>query len=276
MDFKHELVLPNEDLPFRMFIFEGKDGNYKVAKHWHRSVEIFFVLDGNIDFYINSELFALGKNQFILVNSNEVHNIDCPNPNFTIVLQIPAELFEIYLGEKDCFLFQRTCPEKDAVLASLIQHMYEVYSHREYGYLLSSLSDFYRLLHLLVTSYRIPDIDESHRKQTKNLEKLSQITNYIEANYRENLTLESVAGVFGYSPTYLSRMFQKYAGINYKAYVLELRTSAGYRLLMNTTQPIGEIATACGFPDSRSFTKSFYRRYGMSPAKYRKKSLLQP
>ena len=28
MEFSHELVLPNEDLPFRMFLFEGKDGNY--------------------------------------------------------------------------------------------------------------------------------------------------------------------------------------------------------------------------------------------------------
>lgn len=273
MDFKHELVLPNEDLPFRMFIFEGKDGNYKVAKHWHRSVEIFFVLEGNIDFYINSELITLGKNQFILVNSNEVHSIDCPNPNFTIVLQIPVELFEKYLGKRDCFMFWRTCPEKDAALAALIRHMYEVYASMQYGYLLNSLGDFYYLLNLLVTSYQIPVVDADLRKQNKNLERLSEITDYIQANYRENLSLEGVAGVFGYSPAYLSRMFQKYAGINYKSYLLELRTSAGYRLLMNTTQPVGEIATACGFPDSRSFAKSFCKRYGMSPAEYRKKSL---
>ncbi|KAI4451925.1 hypothetical protein C823_006486 [Eubacterium plexicaudatum ASF492] len=41
MDFRHELVLPNENLPFRLFVFEGKDGGYKVSKHWHRSIEIF-------------------------------------------------------------------------------------------------------------------------------------------------------------------------------------------------------------------------------------------
>ena len=55
MDFRHELVLPNEDLPFRLFVFEGKDGNYKVSKHWHRSIEIFLVLEGGIDFYINAQ-----------------------------------------------------------------------------------------------------------------------------------------------------------------------------------------------------------------------------
>ena len=30
-DFKHELVLPNEDLPFKLFLFEGKEGNYRRA-----------------------------------------------------------------------------------------------------------------------------------------------------------------------------------------------------------------------------------------------------
>lgn len=44
MEFSHELVLPNEDLPFRMFLFEGKDGNYVREKHWHRSIEMFVVL----------------------------------------------------------------------------------------------------------------------------------------------------------------------------------------------------------------------------------------
>ena len=38
MEFRHEVVIPNEDLPFKMFIFEGKDGNYKVSTHWHQSV----------------------------------------------------------------------------------------------------------------------------------------------------------------------------------------------------------------------------------------------
>ena len=31
MDYKHELVMPNEDLPFRLFLFEGRDGNYRVG-----------------------------------------------------------------------------------------------------------------------------------------------------------------------------------------------------------------------------------------------------
>lgn len=269
MDFRHELVLPNEDLPFKLFVFEGKDGNYKVTKHWHRSVEIFLVLEGSIDFYINSRLYRLEQGQFILVNSNEVHSIDCPDPNFTLVLQIPRGLFEKYLGEADVLLFQRSCAQ-DGVLSSLIRRMQEAYAQRQTGYLFRILSDFYQLMYLLVTDYRILEIDEERRKQNRNLDRLSRITNYIQVNYREDLTLEGVARIFGFSPAYLSKMFQKYAGINYKTYILDLRTEAGYRLLMNTELQVGEIASECGFPDSRSFAKSFRRRYGMPPAEYRK------
>ena len=40
MDFSHELVVPNRDLPFKLFLFEGKNGGYFREKHWHRSVEV--------------------------------------------------------------------------------------------------------------------------------------------------------------------------------------------------------------------------------------------
>ncbi len=272
MDFRHELVIPNDGLPFRLFVFEGKDGSYRVSKHWHRSVEIFLVLDGSIDFYINSQKFILGQGRFILVNSNEVHSIDCPEPNFTLVLQIPSGVFEKCLGDVDGLFFRRSCC-KDAQLSSLIQRMYESYKSTQPERLFGILSDFYQLMYLLVTDFRILEVDEERRKQNKQLDRLSHITNYIKANYCEDLTLEGVARVFGFSPAYLSRMFQKYAGINYKAYVIDLRTEAGYRLLMNTAKAAGEIAQECGFPDSRSFARAFRKRYGMPPTEYRKRSM---
>ena len=55
MKYNHELIVPDEGLPFKMFIFEGKDGNYKRETHWHRSVEIFAVCDGELCFYIKEK-----------------------------------------------------------------------------------------------------------------------------------------------------------------------------------------------------------------------------
>ena len=34
MEFQHELVIPDEGLPFKFFLFEGSQGNYVREKHW--------------------------------------------------------------------------------------------------------------------------------------------------------------------------------------------------------------------------------------------------
>ena len=41
--YQHEVIVPNKGLPFKLFLFEGKDGKYIREKHWHRSIEIFAV-----------------------------------------------------------------------------------------------------------------------------------------------------------------------------------------------------------------------------------------
>ena len=52
MNYSHEIIMPNDDIPFKMFVFEGRRGNYSREKHWHRSVEIFALFEGEIEFYV--------------------------------------------------------------------------------------------------------------------------------------------------------------------------------------------------------------------------------
>ena len=60
--------------------FEGGSGNYYREKHWHRSVEIFAVCGGELDFYIDDRKCHLEPDDFMIVNSNEVHAIASPLP----------------------------------------------------------------------------------------------------------------------------------------------------------------------------------------------------
>ena len=53
MNVSHELIVPEAGFPFKLFLFEGKKGNYRREKHWHRSVEIFAVCEGELEFYID-------------------------------------------------------------------------------------------------------------------------------------------------------------------------------------------------------------------------------
>ena len=75
MEFQHELIIPNEGLPFKLFLFEGGNGNYVREKHWHTSIEIFAVMDGSLSVFLNDEEYALQAGELIIMNSNEIHSV---------------------------------------------------------------------------------------------------------------------------------------------------------------------------------------------------------
>lgn len=270
MEFKHELVIPNDDLPFRMFIFEGFKGKYAVEKHWHRSIEIFAVFEGTIDFFINSKEYHLIPGNFVLLNSNEIHSIQAPDENKTIVLQIPLKTFEDYYTDEQFILFSHSPRDQDEHITQLISGMFKTYNERKLGYELKVKSQFFMLIYTLVTKYRKIDVSAEVVRQSKKLNRLSTITTYINENYRQEITLEGLAKIFGYSPAYLSRMFQKYAKTNYKTYLQNVRVEHAYKELLNSEETISNIAINCGFPNSKAFAKSFKKKYGILPSECRK------
>ena len=219
MQSNHEIVVPNEDLPFKMFLFEGEKGNYFRDKHWHRSIEIFMVFEGHLKFYLNDLEQELNPGEFVLVNSNEIHAIDSPEPNKTVVIQIPLKTFSDYFTGEQYIRFTHEAKKQDVQVVDLIREMFAAYGKKEAGYDMRVKSGYYMLLYMLVSVYRELDVKDELLKQNRKLNKLTPITNYMKEHYREELSLEALAEVFGYTPEYISRMFQKYAGINYKDYL---------------------------------------------------------
>ncbi len=270
MAYSHEIIMPNADIPFKMFVFEGKDGNYVREKHWHRSIEIFALFEGALEFYVDEVRYSLKPGEFMLVNSNEIHSVFSPRPNWTVVLQIPLATFEKYYTDEKFIYFSRTSRLQNEEVMQLIGDMYHNYVGRTCGYELKVQSQFYELLYILVTKYREMDVAEELIKNNRKLDRLSVITAFMRENYREDISLESLAQTFGYSPTYLSRIFQKYAKTNYKTCLDNIRLEHAVEELVNTRMPIGEIAFENGFANSKAFSKVFRKRYGMLPSIYRK------
>lgn len=272
MEFSHELIVPNEDLPFKMFIFEGMEGNYFRDKHWHRSLEIFAVFEGSLTFFINQERYPLLAGEFMVVNSNEIHSVDSPVPNMTVVVQIPLKAFEDYFTGEQFISFTHDPKAQDERVMGLISDIYRVYIRKRCGYSLKVQSLFYELLYLLVTKYREKEVSREMVRKNRKLNRLSVIAAYVKEHYTEELTLERLAEIFGYSPSYLSRMFQKYAGINYKAYLQSIRVEYAYQELANTDKTISEIALENGFPNSKALARVFVKKYGILPSEYKKKT----
>ena len=269
MEFSHELIMPNQGLPFKVFLFEGGEGNYFRDKHWHRSIELFAVYEGALKFYLNEEIFPLGTGKFMLVNSNEIHSVDSPEPNRTIVLQIPLKTFEDYYTGEQFIRFTHDPLPRDGQVMKLIGDIFEACEERACGYEMKAKGLYYMLLYLLVTEYRETDVTPDMVKWHKKLNRLSLIADYIKENYASELSLEALAEIFGYSTTYLSRMFQKYAGINYKSYLQSIRVERAFQELANTEHTISETAMNNGFPNSKALAKAFQKKYGMLPSEYR-------
>lgn len=273
MEFQHELIIPNEGLPFKIFLFEGGRGNYIREKHWHTSIEIFAVLEGELLFYINNEKYPLHAGELLIVNANEIHSVNALKENKTAVIQIPLRQFENYFTAQQFIRFEggihrETDSENpsDRRLISLVQRLYNVYTERRNGYDFRTISLYYELLYLMVTQYRVTEVEEKELRHNRHLSSLSRITTYMREHYREDLKLSDLAETFGYSDAYLSRMFREYAKVNFKTYLQDIRMAYACRDLLNTDHTIGQIAMDNGFCSSRGFAKDFKKRYGILPS----------
>lgn len=269
MGVAHELIVPEAGFPFKLFIFEGRNGNYRREKHWHRSIEIFAVSQGELEFYIDDRLWHLSEDEFMIVNSNEIHSVDSPLPNETIVLQIPLKLFEDYFTGEQFIWFTHEPGRRDERFMELLKALYETYREKKCGYDMKMNSIFYNIMYLLVKDYRLMDLDDDFIRKNKNLNRLSSITSYMKENYADDLSLEEVARIFGYSPNYLSRMFQKYAGITYKSYLQNVRLEYAVKDLEKGKYSITETALRCGFSGSKALARAFQKKYGMLPSEYK-------
>ncbi len=94
---------------------------------------------------------------------------------------------------------------------------------------------------------------------------------YIEAHFREEMTLSDVADAVHMNPYYFSSFFKKQTGENYKDYIAKIRAKHAMILLNNSDLKNYEIAAAAGFSDTRSMNNAFVKCYGMLPNEYRKK-----
>ena len=92
---------------------------------------------------------------------------------------------------------------------------------------------------------------------------------YIEQYYMMDLDLDKVASICGYSPSYFSRSFRKYFGINFVQYLQQVRLDNAKQLLKSSSLTVAEISEKTGFQSLSYFSTIFKRETGLSPNQYR-------
>ncbi|TDG00986.1 bifunctional transcriptional activator/DNA repair enzyme AdaA [Paenibacillus piri] len=96
-----------------------------------------------------------------------------------------------------------------------------------------------------------------------------QIVHYIDMNYSEKLTLETLADMCHGSPYHLQRTFKKVTGITPVEYIQQTRINKAKADLTGSRKQISDIALSVGMPNTPYFITLFKKLTGQTPAEYR-------
>lgn len=91
----------------------------------------------------------------------------------------------------------------------------------------------------------------------------------------QEVTVQEWAGASGLNTDYFSRLFKTHTGMSPRAWLIEARLQRASRVLANSDEAIAEVSSISGFNCPFHFSRTFKKRFGMPPAKYRKLQQLQ-
>ncbi len=276
MDYFHEHIEVEKKLPAQVVI-HSPEGYYEVPRHWHRSLELDLMIHAKTEVYLNGATQKVSDGYLLVANSGDIHSIRAMTLEYleAISLIISYDFLKDIYPEMDKVVFD--VPQDHAVTLEIKKAMYDLWKlHQEasdeFIYLKSNETIFH-VLYLLFTHFRQERRLMVTARTEKYIDRFKRITEYINENYRENLTLDMVAGYYGLSREYLARSFKKYMGNTFKEYLDSVRICNAYKELMNTDLSVLEVALNNGFNDSRTFIKAFKDVYHETPHKYRVSNL---
>lgn len=100
---------------------------------------------------------------------------------------------------------------------------------------------------------------------------LSALAHYLDHHAAEDVSLDTLCELSGYSPGHLIRAFKQYFGLTPHAYLVNRRVQLG-RVDLKNGIPIAEAALNAGFADQPHFQRAFKRLMAATPNQYRRLS----
>ncbi len=114
------------------------------------------------------------------------------------------------------------------------------------------------------------------KKTTKDdyIQSIYKVIFYIEQNYNDDLTLEELSFVAGFSKYHFHRIFKSIVGENLSDFIRRVRLSST-TLKLTTNQKITQIAIDSGYETNASFSKAFKKHFGITPKEFSQKAKIK-
>lgn len=261
---------------FEVFHYKGAIPEEKEVHH-HDFYEIFFLLGGNVSYFVEGQTYRLKSGDILLMNPMVLHRPipdESVNDYDRIVLWINKSYLEQLSDSEsklyNCFenprfknisLLHTPAGQRVFMTNRLDELVRESYSG-EFG---SSIYAEGLLRQFMVELNRFFKNSEYGQEEMRESSALvSAVLEFIGEHYSEELSLDMLAKKFYVSKYYLSHEFSKEMGTSVYRYIMLKRLLAARQLLADGV-PAGEVCVKCGFKDYSNFYRAFKTEYGISP-----------
>ena len=244
-------------------------GDWHSTPHTHNFTELFYVIGGVGQFYIEGEIHPVSANDLVIVNPYYEHTEISfnSNPLEYIVLGIEGLELSFHDDPENRYCIVNFQNIEQNILFCLQSMLKEIESKTPgYEIICQDLMNILTILIMRQTNY-----SATMAPARKNSPRLcANIKKYIDEHYKENLTLDSLAKLTNVSKYYLVHTFTAEYEISPINYMISRRIEEAKHLLKNHDYSLALISHTIGFSSPSYFSQTFKKATGMSPNEYRK------
>ena len=257
-----------------------------VEPHFHSEFAIHYMVKGAMLFSLNDELIRATEGDIVFIQPNTVYSITPPSD------LAGMKNYHTFIFDPDflCGSMGANCYTE--VLSPIIQNKINfscviTKEHPYYEEIRTSMENIVSaaplplrspLLTLLIKSellrlfYFVLEYGDYQKNTTsdQSLKSIQPVLTYINKHFDQDITLKQLASLSNLSVSHFAAKFKKIMNVSAGTYVTQVRIKQACRLLVNTQDPILNIATASGFNNISNFNVLFKREVGCSPHEYRK------
>ena len=119
-------------------------------------------------------------------------------------------------------------------------------------------------------NYLLSGVFEYEEEIQKSSGIITEIDQYIQQHYTENISRNEIGAAFYLVPEYVAKLYKKKSGKSLKDAINDYRLSQAKALLLTTDRKVSDIALDVGFDNFSYFSTLFKKNLGMTPNEYRK------
>ena len=260
-------------VPVKIFYFKKKDNALAqmVMPHWHRDIELDYLVKGNTVMIVRGVRHEVKTGEVILINSERIHS-SVPSrlgkEEESIVLLIDFNYMKKYIDNLDSYCFRETfTQEQQEFLKQRMAAIARIYLEQPQFRELR-ITEYMLEIMLYLAENCVEKVESHAAAESSTLQNVSRAIEYIEKNYWQSISLQSISDYLGLDKSYFSRCFKKTTGECFKDYLQKKRLNMSLKELLDPESTVTGVAYKNGFPNLKSYINAFKKYYFLTPRQY--------